>query len=323
MSSNLGEANGLVIRQSSGVYTVLSDADGQNYDCTIRGRLIEQASESDLVAIGDRVRFIVSDPELYEGAIEAVSPRSSALSRALRTQGLRGAGMPEREQILVANANLALFVFAITQPTPSFRMLDRFLIAGERAQIPQLIIVINKIDLLTEADHKTISDFTYYEKLGYPLLRTSALTKEGLNDLEKYLKYGIAVVCGPSGVGKSSLLNAIQPGISRRVQALGSKRNEGIHTTRDRELVPIAAGSYLADTPGLRTLNFWDLEPDELDGYFREIAPLVPECRFRDCSHRNEPDCAVFRAVQRDEISLGRYESYCAFYDELVTSYEI
>ena len=323
MSSNLEEANGLVIRQSSGVYTVLSDVDGHNYDCTIRGRLIEQASESDLVAIGDRVRFIVSDPELQEGAIEAVSPRSSALSRALRTQGLRGAGMPEREQILVANANLALFVFAITQPKPSFRMLDRFLIAGERAQIPQLIIVINKIDLLTDAAQKTISDFTYYEKLGYPLLRTSALTKEGLNDLQEYLKHGIAVVCGPSGVGKSSLLNAIKPGISRRVQALGSKRNEGIHTTRDRELVPIAAGSYLADTPGLRTLNFWDLEPDELDGYFREMAPLVPECRFRNCSHRNEPDCAVILAVQRDEISQIRYESYCAFYDELVASYEI
>ena len=183
--------------------------------------------------------------------------------------------------------------------------------------------MINKIDLRTEAAPETIAEFNYYEKLGYPLLWTSAYTKEGLHDLRRFLETGIAVVCGPSGVGKSSLLNAIQPGITRRVQALSSKRSEGIHTTRDRELVPIASGSYLADTPGLRTLNFWDLEPDELDGYFREIAPLVPECRFRDCSHRNEPDCAVIAALKRDEISPGRYESYCVFYDELVTSYEI
>lgn len=300
-----------------------SDDDGNLYDCSIRGRLLEQASESDLVAIGDRVRFIVTDPTPRMGTIEYIAPRKSVLSRALRTQGLRGAGMPEREQILVANVDVALFVFAIAQPKPSLRMLDRFLVAGERARIPQLVIVINKIDLMNQPAPTAASDFSYYQRLGYPLVWTSAITEKGLTDIQAYLSEGIAVVCGPSGVGKSSLLNAIQPGISRRVQSLGGRRSEGMHTTRDRELVPISNGAYLADTPGLRTLNFWDLEPDELDGYFREIVPLVPECRFRNCSHREEPNCAVREAVNNGAISRNRYLSYCAFYAELVASYEI
>ena len=315
--------NGLVIRQRSGVYTVRSDHDGRHYDCSIRGRLLEQASESDLIAIGDRVHFAIADEAEGQGAIESIAPRRSALSRALRTQGLRGAGMPEREQVLVANADVALLVFAIVQPKPSLQMLDRFLVAGERARIPQLVIVINKIDLLGSAAPPAKSDFTYYERLGYPLVWTSALTGAGLTNLRAYLGEGIAVVSGPSGVGKTSLLNAIQPGISRRVRSLGSRRGEGMHTTRDRELVPLTSGAYLADTPGLRTLNFWDLEPDELDGYFRDITPLVPDCRFRNCSHHQEPNCAVRAAVDNGVISYSRYRSYCSFHAELVASYEI
>ena len=323
VSPTPGELKGLVMRQSSGVYSVRSDADGRMYACSIRGRLLEQASESDLVAIGDRVRFTASDPQTHEGIIEQIADRDNVLSRALRTEGLRGAGLPEREQVLVANVQLALFVFAISQPKPSFRMLDRFLVAGERAQIPELIIVINKVDLLDAAEPQTVAQFSEYETLGYPLYWTSAITREGLSELKQLLKSGIAVVSGPSGVGKSSILNAIQPGIDRKVQLVSQKRQEGIHTTRDRELVPLKTGAYLADTPGLRNLNFWDLEPDELDGYFRDLAPLVPQCRFRNCSHRNEPDCAVKAALAKQELSQSRYDSYRAFYEELVAAYEI
>ena len=317
------ESNGLVIRQRSGVYTVRFDDDGRRYDCSVRGRMLEQASESDLVAIGDRVRFDIADEAEGLGVIKSVAPRWSALSRALRTEGPRGAGMPEREQVLVANADVVLYVFAIAQPKPSLRMLDRFLVAGERARIAQLVIVINKIDLLGSATPPTNSDFTYYERLGYPLVWTSAVTGAGLANLRTYLDEGIAVVSGPSGVGKSSLLNAIQPGVARRVRSLDKGRGEGMHTTRDRELVLLASGAYLADTPGLRTLNFWDLEPDELDGYFRDIAPLVPDCRFRNCSHHQEPGCAVRAAVDASVISRSRYRSYCSFHAELVASYEI
>ena len=311
------------MRQRSGVYTVRADADGQRYDCNLRGRLLEGVSESDLVAIGDIVEFQIADPTERLGVIEAIAPRRSALSRAQRTSGLRGAGTPEREQVLVANADSAFFVFAITQPEPNMRMLDRFLVAGERARIAEIIIVINKIDLLEPSLATRHSQFTYYERLGYPLLWTSALTGAGLEEMRARLQSGIAVVCGPSGVGKTSLLNAIQPGVARRVRSLGGARQEGRHTTRDRELIPLASGALLADTPGLRTLNFWDLEPDELDGYFREIAPFVRECRFRNCGHQQEPDCAVRGAVNAGAILKSRYLSYLAFHAELVAAYEI
>ncbi len=320
--TRIDEFNGLVTRLRSSVYTVLAE-DGRRYDCSIRGRLLETANEGDLVAIGDRVRFQITDKKLNRGAIETIAPRKSSLSRAQRTQGLRGAGTPEREQVLVANADVALFVFSIAQPTPSLRMLDRFLIAGERARISRLVIVINKMDLCSNQTEETETKLKYYEHLGYPFIWTSTLTGEGLDHFRAQLNQGIAVVCGPSGVGKTSLLNAIQSDLSRRVPPLGAGRGGGLHTTRDRELVPLSGGGYLADTPGLRTLNFWDLEPQELDAYFREIAPLVTLCRFRDCSHHQEPACAVREQVKMGVISPSRYQSYLTFYAELAASYEI
>lgn len=307
---------GLVVREQSGFFWV-EIADGQVIVCRLRGRLMEEAQSSDIAAIGDRVHISLQDDGT--GTIEEVEERMSALSRAVRTEGNRGAGAAEREQVIIANADQALFVFAAAQPAPSFKMLDRFLVAGEKAGIDSLVIVVNKIDLDTDGSAR--ARFETYAELGYPVLYTSALDRIGVDDLRATLKDRISVFTGPSGVGKTSLLNTIQPGLGRAVKSVSRVTQEGIHTTRDSELVKLEFGGYLADTPGIRSLTTWDVEPEELDAYFREIAPLVSECRFGDCTHTNEPGCAVRAAVEKGQINRARYESYQSLRAELEEAY--
>jgi ribosome biogenesis GTPase len=306
------ELAGLVVKEQSGFFWVEAE-DGSTYTCRLRGRLLEAAQSSDVAAIGDRVRIEVIDGAT--GAVEAVEPRTSALSRAVRTEGNRGAGAAEREQVIIANADQAVFVFAAASPTPSLRMLDRFLVMGEKSDIGRLVIIVNKVDL--EGAAPTVARFDMYRTLGYTVLHTSALRGEGVAELRDLLKDHISVFTGPSGVGKSSLLNSIEPGLARVVKNVSEARQEGLHTTRDSALIKLATGGYLADTPGIRTLALWDIEPEELDGYFPELAPLVPECRFADCEHRNEPGCAVRAALQKGTISHSRYQSYLSIRDEL------
>jgi ribosome biogenesis GTPase / thiamine phosphate phosphatase len=308
---------GRVVKEQSGFFWVEAD-DGQVYTCRLRGRLLEEAQSSDVAAIGDNVTIEALDD--LTGSIEAVAPRKSVLSRAVRTEGNRGAGAAERESVIVANADLAIFVFAAAQPTPSLRMLDRFLVTGEKSDIERIVIVINKVDLAGAAP--TIARFDEYRQLGYTVLHTSALRCEGIDELRDLLKDRISVFTGPSGVGKSSLLNVVEPGLGRAVKSVSAAREEGMHTTRDSELVKLKSGGYLADTPGIRTLNIWDVEPEELDAYFVEIAPLVGKCRFADCTHRNEPKCAVREAVDKGSISNSRYQSYLRLREELEATLE-
>jgi ribosome biogenesis GTPase len=309
---------GLVTSDQSGFFNV-ELADGKVVTCRLRGRLLEDAQTSDIAAIGDRVKV-----ELLEdgaGSIEEVLPRSSALSRALRTTGKRGAGEPEREQIIIANADQALFVFAAAQPAPNLKMLDRFLVAGEKSRIARLMIVVNKMDL--EDNSVTQARFSIYDKLGYRVLYTSARDGLGVDELKAALQGHISVFTGPSGVGKTSLLNMVQPGLGRVVKQVSSRRQEGIHTTRDSLLVKLEMGGYVADTPGMRSLTLWDIEPEELDGYFRDIAPHVQRCKFNDCSHASELGCAVREAVERSEIVRSRYHSYLQLREELEAAYAI
>lgn len=308
---------GLIVRDVSGFFTVLT-ADGERVVCRLRGRLMEQAASSDLAVIGDRVQFSLNDDG--SGSIEAIEPRTTVLSRAVRTEGARGAGASEREQVIIANADQALFVFAAAQPTPSSRMIDRFLVIGEKGGL-RASLVLNKSDLDHEgASRRMIETYT---RLSYPVLVTSARTGEGVDALRDALAGHISVFTGPSGVGKSSLLNRLEPGLGRAVRSVSNFNLEGQHTTRDSELVPLAAGGFLADTPGIRTLSIWDVEPEELDAYFPEIAALVPQCRFADCTHRNEPGCAVRLAVQSGAVARSRYDSFCALREELEQSYAL
>lgn len=306
---------GLVVKDQSGFFWV-ETADGTIYMCRLRGRLMEEAQSSDIAAIGDRVEIEVMDDGT--GMIATVAERTSVLSRAARTEGSRGAGQSEREQVIIANADQAFFVFAAAQPQPNFRMLDRFLVIGENSGIEALHIVINKIDLDDPRD-----TFTLYERLGYPVLYTCAITGEGVDTLKQQLIGHISVFTGPSGVGKTSLLNDIQPGLGRAVKAVSKGRAEGLHTTRDSELVRLENGGYLADTPGIRTLNFWDIEPEELDAYFVDIAPYVERCRFGNCAHFDEPGCAVREAVEAGAISPTRYASYRLLREELDAAYAV
>lgn len=306
---------GLVVKDQSGFFWVEVD-NGQTYICRLRGKLMEEAQSSDIAAIGDWVKIQVLDEET--GTIEEVEERTSTLSRAARTEGNRGAGQPEREQVIIANADQALFVFAAASPAPNYKMLDRFLVAGEKSGIENLVIVVNKIDL--EDPTEVRARFGMYEQIGYPILYTCALQNIGVDAIRERLAGHISVFTGPSGVGKTSLLNAIQPGLARAVKTVGS-REEGIHTTRDSALVKLETGGYIADTPGIRSLTLWDVEPEELDAYFIEIAPLVEQCRFGDCTHHNEPGCAVRQAVEAGRISASRYKSYLQLRDELEDSY--
>ncbi len=285
--------------------------------CRLRGRLLEEAQSSDIAAIGDRVT--ISTLEDMTGTVEAVEPRTSVISRAMRTEGSRGAGASEREQVIMANAEQAIFVFAATAPTPNYRLLDRFLVMGEKSDIDRIIIVVNKIDLIDRPAAE--AEFAPYTAMGYTTLFTSALERQGIAELKALLKDRISVFTGPSGVGKTSLLNDIQPGLGRAIKEISQNTQVGMHTTRDSELVKLDEGGYLADTPGIRNLTVWDVEPEELDGYYRDITPFIAQCRFRDCTHHHEPGCAVRAAVDAGKISSARYLSYLSLRDELEQAY--
>ena len=315
--------DGLIVKEQSGFYWV-DAADGETYMCELRGKLKEAARASDIAAIGDRVSITLRREEGTDalmGLIQAVAPRKSALSRALRTTGKRGAGQAEREDVIIANADRAIFVLSAAQPPPNFKMLDRLLVAGEKSDIVDLLIVVNKLDLLDESD--VLEAFSAYQAMGYSLLLTSALRGDGIAKLRTILESGISVFTGPSGVGKTSLLNRIQPGLGRRVKSVGRVSDLGVHTTRDSALVRLDSGGYLADTPGLRAITVWDIEPDELDAYFVDIKPHVLNCKFGNCTHTTEPDCGVLRALHDGAIDRRRYRNYLELWEELRDTYII
>lgn len=316
--------SGMIVREQSGFYwVVIPDQDDKIYQCRLRGKLMEEAQSSDIAAIGDRVQIQVSTNEDLDNiaTIVTVDERVSVLGRAVRTTGNRGAGAAERQQVIIANADQALFVFAAANPNPNFRLLDRFLIAGEVSQIERLIIVINKTDLVPQelTDHRT----AFYSRMGYEMLFTSVKDGRGIDTLKDMLRDKLSVFTGPSGVGKSSLLNTIQPGLGRAVKAVSKTSQEGMHTTRDSALVRLDEGGYIADTPGIRNLNMYNMEPEELDGYMRDIAPFVPLCKFNDCTHRNEPKCAVRQAVKDGHIHKPRYFHYLKLREELEAALEV
>ncbi len=287
---------GLIIRAQSGFFDVKTD-DGV-ITAKLRGRLKKERMETDAAALGDRVT--VRRTEDDKGVIESIEPRERVLSR-------KAPGRSEIEQVIVANPDQAVFVFACADPDPNFRFLDRFLVVAERENLPA-IICANKIDLVVLRSAK--AEFQLYDRLGYPVLYTSALTGKGVGKLRKVLRDKISVFAGPSGAGKSSLLNAIQPGLGLLTHEISQSTRRGRHTTVVPELLELKDGGFVADTPGLKAFGLWDIESEELDAYFPEMRDLVAQCEFSDCTHDHEPGCAIITAVEEGNIAPERYESY-------------
>jgi ribosome biogenesis GTPase len=289
---------GRVLRYQSGFFTI--EGKDRNVTCILRGRLKRREFMGDIIGIGDLVRYLPLPDG--SGVIEEILLRHSELVRMDPTP--KG----EYRQILLANPDQLVCVFACTHPTPHLRMLDRFLVIAEKQHL-KAIIVANKLDLaggMEEAE----KIFGIYPSLGYPVIYTTALTGSGVEELRSVLTGKVSALAGPSGVGKSSPLNVLQPGLGLAVREISSRLEKGRHTTVVRELFPLKEGGYVADLPGLRRVALWDTQPEELDGYFPEIRDLVPQCQYNDCTHQNDPGCAVVKAVEEGRVSAARYESY-------------
>lgn len=288
---------GLIIRSQSGFYTVETNTGW--FTCRLRGRLKQGHRLGDIVAIGDWVD-ITPLPD-GEGIIESIEPRLRMLSRMAPTPH------GEYQQIIIANPDQAVFIFACAKPEPKSGMLDRFLVVAEKQKIPA-VIVANKVDLVGIV--AATQRFSHYSHLGYPLIYTSTRDDLGLQELTDRLQGKISVFAGPSGAGKSSLLNSIRPGLGLAVRTISQSTEKGRHTTVVRQLFALPGGGYVADTPGLKAMALWDIHPEELDGYFPELRSLVDGCQFSDCTHTHEPGCAILSAVERGEVHPERYASY-------------
>lgn len=288
-------AHGLIVKAQSGFFWVNTGAG--LIVCQLRGKLKQGKAKGDIAALGDKVDITILNDG--SGTIDSVHERTQQIARLDPRPG----GV--YRQVLLANPDQAVFVFACAHPSPRLKMLDRFLVIAEKQQIP-VLIAANKTDLVE--DPRSI--FGMYDEIGYRVIYTSAKTGSGLEELRSRLQNKISAFAGPSGVGKSSLLNALQPGLGLAVNEVSEAVNKGRHTTVSRQLFPLDGGGYVADTPGWKSLGLWDTEPEEIDAYFPELRGLVENCQFSDCSHQHEPGCAVLAALKEGKIHQERYESF-------------
>lgn len=299
-------ASATVLSASGGVYDVELE-DGTVAEASLRGRLKLEQRTGDRVAAGDLVR-VESQPD-NALTIESVEPRTSVLAR-------RAPGRGRKAKVIVANVDRVIIVFAARDPDPNRRLLDRFLVLAEANRL-EALIVLNKIDRVD--DDFAGSFLGPYETAGYETLRTSATAGLGIAALRDRMCEARSVVTGPSGVGKSSLLNAIQPDLGLRIGEISAAVHKGRHTTVSARLIPLACGGYVADTPGLRELGLWGIDAEELPDCFPEFTNLIGTCRFaRSCSHTHEPGCAIQDAVESGRIDRERFGSYLTLREEAV-----
>jgi ribosome biogenesis GTPase len=293
---------GLVVRSTAGFIDVRID--GDVVQARMRGRLKNAPRTTDLCVIGDQV--MVSQPDEQSFVVVEVLPRESRFSRRQPGRG------PQKEDVLVANLDQLMITFCHGRPVLKTRLLDRFLVIAEHQDIDP-VIVMNKADLREPDD---LSWRKAYESIGYPVLTVSADTGEGMEILARALQGKISAFVGPSGVGKSSLINRILPGLDLNIATVSDHHGKGRHTTRVASLYALPGGGFLADTPGIRELGTWALPIEHLDRCFPELTAYRELCTFRSCSHTHEPQCAVVDAVNAGDVDRERYESYVRLREE-------
>jgi ribosome biogenesis GTPase / thiamine phosphate phosphatase len=285
-----------------GLVSIVQTEDGRTFPCHVRRLLKSLAIEGrNVVTVGDRVWFRPASPGGDEGLIEKVLTRRGVITREYR----------HRQHVIAANVDTVLIVAALAAPPLKLNLIDRYLVASEIGGVCP-VIVLNKADLVDIALFQWVVGL--YSQLGYETLVTSTVDGRGVERLTDLLADGVTAVSGQSGVGKSSLLNVVQPGLNLKVREVSDWTSKGKHTTSTAELIRLDRGGYVVDTPGLRQFELWGVGPGELEGYFIEFRPYISQCRFPNCSHTHETGCAVKDALHWGQIHQGRYESYLRLY---------
>ena len=303
------EMKGLVIKNTGSWYTVRTD-DGQLLDCKIKGNFrLKGIRSTNPVAVGDRVSISSPSGGGREGAfITEIEDRRNYIIR-------KSINLSKQSHIIAANVDQALLIVTVANPQTSTTFIDRFLASAEAYRVP-VILIFNKTDLLSDDEqHYQQMMVQLYENIGYQCLQVSAATGAGLDELRSMLDGKITLLSGNSGVGKSTLINRLVPGVNLRTAELSEAHNAGQHTTTFSEMIPLTSHlspltSYLIDTPGIKGFGTFDMEPEEISGYFKEIFRFSKDCRFNNCTHTHEPGCAVLQALENHYIAQSRYQSY-------------
>ena len=299
---------GLVIKNTGSWYTVKTDDGGQLIDCKIKGNFrLKGIRSTNPVAVGDRVTIIPN----AEGTafITAIEDRRNYIIR-------KSSNLSKQSHIIAANVDQAFLVVTVNYPQTSTTFIDRFLASAEAYRVP-VTLLFNKTDLLSEEElryQQMMIDL--YDTVGYQCLAISAETGEGIDKVMDMLTGKVTVLSGNSGVGKSTLINRLLPGVNLRTSDISDAHNPGMHTTTFSEMLPLPLGGYIIDTPGIKGFGTFDIEPEELTGYFKEIFRFSKECRFSNCTHTHEPGCAVLKAVEEHFISQSRYQSYLSMMED-------
>lgn len=293
--------HGLIIKNTGSWYTVKTD-DGRIVECKVKGNFrLKGIRSTSPVAVGDYVNIIMN----AEGTalISAIDDRKNYIIR-------KASNLSKQSQIIAANLDQALLIITIKQPETSTTFIDRFLAGAEAYRVP-VVLVFNKTDLLNDDERRYQQQMVeLYETIGYPCIEISAETGMGIDQLQTLLKQKVTLVSGNSGVGKSTLINAIIPHADQRTAEISNAHGTGMHTTTFSEMIELAEGGYLIDTPGIKGFGTFDIEREELTSYFKEIFEFSKDCKFNNCTHTHEPGCAVLQAVENHYISASRYQSY-------------